>query len=137
MTAFVDTSVWFAAVNANDRSNSRAKSVLESAGELVTSDFVLFESWLLLRNKLSWTAAETFSQHIRSGVSTLEYVLPADIEMAHAIGIRFADQEFSLTDRTSFALMERLGIDQVASFDIDFAVYRFGRERVKAFQVLR
>jgi len=62
--------------------------------------------------------------------------LPADIESAQAIGARFADQEFSLTDRTSFALMERLGIEQAASFDADFAVYRFGRDRTKAFGVL-
>jgi predicted nucleic acid-binding protein len=40
-------------------------------------------------------------------------------------------------DRTSFAVMERLGIIRAASFDADFAVYRYGRKRDRAFEVLR
>ena len=136
MTIFVDTSVWFGAAYAKDRGNARAKTILSSTNELATSNFVLLETWYLLRNRLSWAAAEIFVQNIRNGIAALEYVLPADIESAQAIGARFADQEFSLTDRTSFALMERLGIEQAASFDADFAVYRFGRDRTKAFGVL-
>jgi uncharacterized protein len=33
--------------------------------------------------------------------------------------------------------MERLGLTRAASFDDDFAVYRYGRRREKAFEVLR
>ena len=32
--------------------------------------------------------------------------------------------------------MERLGITRVISFDSDFAVYRYGRTRTNAFEVL-
>ena len=85
---------------------------------------------------VSWTAAEVFLENIRNGIAVLEYVLPVDLENAQAIGARFADQELSLTDRTSFALMERLGIERAASFDADFLIYRFGRGRTKAFEVL-
>jgi uncharacterized protein len=134
--AFVDTSIWFAAACARDRGNPRAKAILSSASELVTSNFVLLESWLLLRSKVGWPVAETFLEQIRNGVALLEWVLPVDLENARIIGARFADQEFSLTDRTSFAMMERLGIECVASLDADFAIYRFGRQRTKAFQVL-
>ncbi len=58
------------------------------------------------------------------------------IESAWSIGERFPDQDFSLVDRTSFAPMERLGITRVISFDSDFAVYRCGRTRTNAFEVL-
>jgi predicted nucleic acid-binding protein len=33
--------------------------------------------------------------------------------------------------------MERLGVNRVASFDDDFAIYRYGRNRERAFEVLR
>jgi len=32
-------------------------------------------------------------------------------------------QDFSIVDRTSFAIMERLGLSHAASFDDDFAIY--------------
>jgi uncharacterized protein len=64
-------------------------------------------------------------------------VTAADMEEAWAMGERFADQGFSVVDRTSFAMMERLGLTRVASFDRDFAVYRYGRDRNRAFEVLR
>ena len=48
-----------------------------------------------------------------------------------------AGNGFSIVDRTSFAVIERLGLTCVASFDDDFAIYRYGRRRDKAFDVLR
>jgi len=33
--------------------------------------------------------------------------------------------------------MERLGLDRAATFDDDFAVYRYGARRDRAFEVLR
>jgi hypothetical protein len=41
----------------------------------------------------------------------------------------------SMVDRTSFAVMERLGIE-VAIFDSDFAVHRFGRDRRRTFTIV-
>ena len=91
----------------------------------------------MLRHRLGRNAAETFWEGLRSGVATIESVLLADLESAWAIGRDFADQDFSLVDRTSFAVMRRLGLTRVISFDDDFAVFRFGRDRTCSFQVLR
>lgn len=40
-------------------------------------------------------------------------------------------------DRTSFAVMQRLGLERVASFDDDFVTYRYGQRRERAFSVMR
>jgi predicted nucleic acid-binding protein len=61
----------------------------------------------------------------------------ADLRAAWAIGDVFPDQDFSVVDKTSFAVMERLGVTRAASFDSDFATYRYGRRRDRAFEILR
>jgi len=33
-------------------------------------------------------------------------------------------------------MMERLGLTRAASFDKDFAIYRYGRNRERAFEIL-
>lgn len=137
MTVFVDTSAWYAAADRGDRSNVRAKAILSTAGPLLTTDHILVETWLLLRHRLGRDAAERFWGALRRGVAVVEPVTAADLEFAWAIGQDFADQDFSLVDRTSFAVMQRLGIQQAASFDDDFAVFRYGRRRERAFVVLR
>lgn len=137
MSLFVDTSAWFAAVDSDDRSNVRAKEILSSGEGLVTTDHVLAETWALIRKRIHRQAAEAFWQGIRNGVATLEVVGLADLQAAWTMGQEFRDQDFSLVDRTSFAVMERLGLERVASFDDDFAVYRWGPGRRRAFQVLR
>ncbi len=110
---------------------------METDEPLVTSDHVLAETWRLIHHFLSAHAAEAFWEGLRSGVATIEQTTSADLEAAWAIGRRFPDQDFSLVDRTSFALMERLGIRQVISFDDDFAIFRYGRNRNNAFELLR
>ena len=61
----------------------------------------------------------------------------ADLDSAWEIGRSYRDQDFSMVDRTSFAVMRRLGIDRVASLDDDFAIFRFGASRRLAFTVVR
>lgn len=137
MSIFVDSSAWYAAADRSDRYNDRAKRLLSTDEPLVTSDHVLAETWSLIHRYISANSAEAFWEGLRSGVATVEQTTSADLEAAWAIGERFPDQDFSLVDRTSFALMERLGISLVISFDSDFAIYRYGRGRRFAFEVLR
>ena len=137
MSLFVDTSIFYAAADAGDQSNRRAQEILAAGEVLVTSDHILAESWLFLNRRLGWEAAERFWAAIRAGAAMIEPVLPPDLEAAWHIGRAFSDQRFSLVDRTSFAVMERLGITRAASLDDDFAVYRFGPRRERAFEVVR
>ena len=137
MSIFVDTSAWYAAADRGDRQNERAKRLLATDEPLVTSDHVLVETWRLIHHFISAHAAENFWDGLRKGVALIEQTTRADLASAWAIGERFPDQDFSLVDRTSFSLMQRLGISRVITFGNDFAVFRYGRGRRMAFDVLR
>jgi len=137
MSLFVDTSIWYAAADSGDRSNARAKAILKSGESLVTSDHILVETWSLLHHKLGYRVAERFWEGLRSGIAMIEAVGLADLETAWQIGVSWGDQDFSIVDRTSFAVMRRLGIERVASLDEDFAVFRFGPRRRESFNVVR
>ena len=113
------------------------KVVLNSGEGLVTSDHVLVETWTLLHHKLHRKAAERFWDGLRSGIAIIEAVGLADLEAAWDIGLSWPDQDFSIVDRTSFAVMRRLGIERVASLDEHFAVFRFGPKRRQSFHLVR
>lgn len=136
MSVFIDTSVWFASIVERDRHNDRAKAILAEIPMPVTSDHVIVETWQLLANRHRRDAAERFWRAIRGGIASLILITEADLDAAWAIGRAFPDQDFSIVDRTSFAVMQRLEITRAASFDAHFAIYRYGRERELAFEVL-
>ena len=126
----------YASADRGDRWNRRATEILSSAERLVTSDHVLVESWRLLAHRLPYATAERQWAGIRAGAVAVEPVVAADLEVAFAIGQEFPDQGFSIVDRTSFAVMQRLGIHRAATFDEHFAIFRFGPGRKRAFEIL-
>jgi predicted nucleic acid-binding protein len=129
--------MFYAAADRGDRSNARAKQILGAGEPLVTSDHVLVETWLLLAHRLGRAAADRFWEAIREGAAAVEPVTAGDLEAAYAIAERFPDQPFSIVDRTSFAVMQRLGVFRAAALDDDFSVFRFGRDRRRAFDIVR
>ena len=136
---FVDTGAWYALAAADDASHRRAVTVVEAyAGRLATTDHVLVETWAVARSRRNRALADALVATILG--RNLADVLPAtagDVRTALSIGERFADQDFSLVDRTSWAVMERNGIDEAVSFDADFAIYRYGPGLSRAFTIHR
>ena len=129
--------MFYAAADRGDRSNARAKKVLGAGERLVTTDHVLVESWFLIAHRIGPDAAERHWEALRGGAAAVEPVTGADLEVAYAISESFPDQTFSIVDRTSFAVMQRLGVFRAASLDEHFAIYRFGRNRARAFEIVR
>ena len=121
---FVDSSAWFAAVNRRDRHHPRAI-------ELLTTNVPL-----LINNRIDFATAERFLRGVSDGSCEIIRICEDDWRNSSAIADRFLDQTFSIVDRMSFAAMERLGITQVVSFDNDFVIYRYGKDRKRAFDVL-
>lgn len=137
MSTFIDAGVFFAAARAGDKAHSDAVRLLASIERGVTTDHVVVESWGLLQRKVGHNAAMSFWNGLRYAPLFIELVTPADLERAESISERWSDQRFSIVDCTSFAVMERIGCSKAASFDSDFAVYRFGPDGKRAFEILR
>lgn len=135
--SYVDTSAWVSLADSSEASHERVVTAIRSRqGHLVTSDHVLHEAWTVMRYRHNSHSAETLVNSIRTGISKIEVSGLADLEVAAAIGAAFADQDFSLSDRTSWAVMERLGIHDAITLDNDFRIYRFGPGRRHSFTVL-
>ncbi|PYQ31791.1 MAG: hypothetical protein DMF56_01420 [Acidobacteria bacterium] len=136
VSLFVDTSAWYAAADRDDRGHQRAKAILTSNELLVTTDHILIECWMLIRHRIGRSEAIVFWSRLPH-VAHIETVLAADLQNALEIVEEWSDQDFSIVDCTSFAVMQRLGLRRAASFDSDFSIFRFGPDRRRAFEVVR
>ena len=138
MSVLVDTGILVAGADRADRSHERAARILATIGTEgpFTTDHILVECWHLIRSRASWFEATRFWEGIRESPLVIEFVGAPDLERAEGIAVAWADQEFDLADCTSFAVMERVGCSRVASFDRDFAIYRYGADRTRSFQIV-
>jgi predicted nucleic acid-binding protein len=83
------------------------------------------ETHALTLSHLGRAAALQVIQELVDGEMRVIRVRPADERRARAILQQYGDKDFSYTDATSFAIMERLGIGTAFTFDEDFHQYGF------------
>jgi uncharacterized protein len=126
---FVDTSAYFALLDADDANHAQARTIsqrlIAEGSHLFTTSFVLAETHALLLNRLSQLIATRFLRDMEHSPTTLIWVTPRDVQRAKAIIYQYTDKDFSLTDATSFAVMERLRLSSAFTFDRHFAQYGF------------
>ena len=125
---FVDTAAFLAIENRRDSHHDAAvhyqRSVLKKGKPLATSDYILDESYTILRMRAGHGVAVQFGEALRaSRLIRVEYITPEVTEAAWCLFKNFSDHEFSFTDCTSFVLMERLGIETAFTFDSHFRQY--------------
>ena len=120
---FVDTSAWFAYVNAADPDHRRVREALdEPEGRLVTSSYVFDETVTLTQARLGHRRAVAVGRTLLddSVVELLRVMFP-DERAAWALFERRPDKAYSFTDCTSFVLMRRERIRQAAALDVHFS----------------
>ena len=124
---FVDTSAYFALLDADDASHTQARTISErliaEGAHLFTTSFVLAETHALLLNRLRQQIATRLLRDMEHSPTTLIWATPRDVQRAKAIIYQYTDKDFSLTDATSFVVMERLRIPAAFTFDRHFAQY--------------
>jgi len=131
---FLDTSAFLAVENRKDEYHKSAltfrDSLLESKESLITSDYVLDESYTIMRLRAGHKITVEFGETIQStGLIEIKYMTREILLQAWQIFKNFADKEFSFTDCTSFAVMESLQIKTAFTFDDHFKQY--GKFEVK------
>jgi predicted nucleic acid-binding protein len=94
--------------------------------QLYTSNFVLAETYTWLRKKLGHAAAVQFGQWLRASQIIEVIRISAQVEAkAWDIFCRYDDKDFSYADCTSFAVMQRLGLNAAFAFDQHFRQFGF------------
>mgnify|MGYP001616968920 CR=1 FL=1 len=131
MKVFLDTGAFLALADEDDDYHTAAKSIytelLQSKAQLLTSNFVLSETYTLIRSKVSHQAAVEFMKRLdQTGIKALR-VSEAMEQTAKAIFVRYDDKDFSFVDCTSFALIDHHRLDHALAFDSHFRQYRFKR----------
>lgn len=119
---FVDTSAWYVVYSRRDRNHRAAVTALKSFRErLVTSDFIVDETLTLLRARNENRRAVQFGENIieLDWVSVVP-VSEKDFASAWNLFREFGDKQWSFTDCTSRAVMQRLGINRAFAFDDHF-----------------
>jgi|SRR5579859_8083814 len=97
--------------------------MLDRNQRLVTSNHVIGETYTLLRMRLGHAAAQGFLRRSRASARTQRVFVPeAWEEEAEVVLARFADQDFSFVDATSFIVMRNLRLRTAFAFDRHFAV---------------
>ncbi len=127
---FVDTSGWYSLIDRRDGAHRPSRAFVEewliAGGRLVSSDYVLDESFTLARARSGTRAAVRLMDLIeRTTALDLEWVGHERFEQARGLFRRYADQAFSFTDCTSFVLMKELGLEGALTSDQNFRVAGF------------
>lgn len=130
MKLFIDTWGW---LTLRDQRESRHAAVREyyetvrdKRANIVTSDYVLDETFTLLFRRLPYTkAAESMhllDEAINTGRLQLEFIDAIRFDRAKEFRIQFQDKpKISFTDLTSMVIMEELHIQSILTEDVHFS----------------
>ncbi len=130
MIMFIDTSAFFALLDKDDVHHHKAKKtwsdVLSLENTLITTNYVLIESFALIQHRLGLEAVRGFQEDVLPLIS-VEWVH----EPVHRAGVSAllaaSKRKLSLVDCVSFETMRSFGIKTAFAFDLHFADQGFNR----------
>jgi uncharacterized protein len=135
---FIDTWGWLALADARDPAHAQAvveRRARTAPGGVITSDYVLDETFTRLFSRVAFGEARKFSDAILAagagGQLAIERITPERFDAAYKLRVRYRDKPaISFTDLTSFAVMRELGVKHVLTADAHFTQVQLGFHRV-------
>ncbi len=129
MKAFIDTSAFCAITIPGDRHNAKAKFLYKQLEEhraiIYTSNYVMDEIYTLLKTRGSHRTAIKFMDQVKDSNIVILWITDEVEQDAQDIFRRLDDKKLSFTDCTSFALINRYGIETVFAFDEHFRYHPY------------
>ncbi len=126
MSLLLDTAALVAARNVKDRNHNKALDIMTHAlqgeyGKLFVSDYIFGEAITLAYIR---TGSKKFAYDIgkfaKAKPINFRFVEPIDFDRAWELYLQYEDKHLSFTDCTNIALMKRLGIETIFTFDAEF-----------------
>lgn len=124
---FVDSSGWYALLDAGDASHARAvalvRRLVTANVPLITSDYVVDESATLLKARVgSRLALKLFDYLDQATTVELEWIGSERFERARTLFTKLSDQGHSFTDCTSLVVASERKILEVVTTDRHFRI---------------
>lgn len=128
MTVFVDTSAFLAVLDEHDPAHTRARATWEKLIDgheaLVTTNYVLVETYALTQSRLGLDATRAFTDDVVP-LLRVYWITEADHRAAVAALLAANRRQLSLVDCASFVLMRQLHLRAAFAFDSDFTAQGF------------
>jgi predicted nucleic acid-binding protein len=128
MAIFVDTSAFYALLDADDENHVRSaetwRRLMLSNEHVVTTNYILVETFALVQSRLGLEAVREFQEAV-APVLSVEFVTPDIHRLGIAALLAASRRGLSLVDCISFEVMRDLGIKSVLTFDGHFRQYGF------------
>jgi predicted nucleic acid-binding protein len=123
VSVFLDSSALYAVFDQDDAYHSAARrewaTLLTRSTPLVTSNYVLVESFALLQSRLGMKAVAALVEDVLPALE-VEWVTSDDHRSAVSALLAANRRNLSLVDCTSFQVMRRLGVRSAFVFDAHF-----------------
>jgi len=123
MRIFIDTSAFYALLDRDDENHRKAGNMwadlLKNENVLITSNYVLVETFALLQHRLGIEAARGFQNDIIPLIN-IEFVISELHRSGISAFLSASRRNLSVVDCVSFEMMRTLGIKTVFAFDPHF-----------------
>ena len=123
MSIFIDTSGFIAVLDMDDASHTRAvktwMDILKSEETIVTTNYILVETFALVQNRLGMTAIKVFQNDVVP-VLRIEWIDKTVHHAAMGFMLAAVRKKLSLVDCVSFETMRLLGVTTAFTLDKHF-----------------